>query len=99
MAIVIEGEKKSIDWGFILGILCIVGIIGVAIVYLFFVNPETVQQFTATADQQRLAEFSKSKLKPEEILNSSGFQSLRTSATMPVPGEGEIGKANLFVAQ
>lgn len=99
MAIVIEGEKKGVDWGFILGIFCIVGIIGVAIVYLFFVNPETVQQLTTTADQQRLTEFSKSDLRPEEILNSSNFQALRTTATMPVPSEGEIGKVNLFLSQ
>ncbi|AKM78195.1 MAG: hypothetical protein UX49_C0001G0037 [Candidatus Wolfebacteria bacterium GW2011_GWC2_46_275] len=99
MAIVIEGEKKSVDWGFILGILSIVGIIGVAIVYLFFVNPETVQQLTTTPDQQRLSEFSKTKLRPEEILNSAEFQSLRTTATIPVPSEGEIGKVNPLLPQ
>lgn len=97
MAIVLEGEKKSIDWGFILGILCIVGIIGVAIVYLFFVNPETVQLLTTSPNQQRLAEFSKLKLKPEEVLNSPAFQALRTTATMPIPSEGEVGKINLFL--
>lgn len=99
MAIVIEGEKKGIDWGFILGIFCIVGIIGVAVVYLFFVNPDAVQQLTTTPDQQRLAEFSKSKLRPEEVLNSAEFQALRTTATVPTPSEAEIGKVNPFLSQ
>lgn len=99
MAIVLEEEKKNIDWGFLLGILVIVGIIGFAIVYLFFVSPETVQTLTTTPDQQRLAEFSKTKFKPEDILNSSSFQSLRTVVPLATPSEGEIGKVNPFLPQ
>lgn len=97
MAIVIEGEKKSIDWGFILGILCIVSIVGVAVVYLFFVSPETVQQLTVTPDEQRLEEFSKTTLSPESVLSSPEFQALRTMAPTPIPEVGEIGKVNPFL--
>lgn len=97
MAIVIEGEKKGVDWGFILGILFIVGIIGAAVIYLFFVNPETVQLLTTSPDQQRLSEFSKSKLRPEEVLNSTAFQALKTVAPMTVPEESEVGKVNPFL--
>lgn len=97
MAIVIEGEKKSVDWGFILGILCIVSIVGVAVVYLFFVSPETVQQLTTTPDQQQLDEFSRSTLKPETVLGSPEYQALRTTAPTPVPEAGEVGKVNPFL--
>lgn len=95
MAIVLEKEKKNIDWSFILGVMVVVGIIGFAIVYLFFVNPETVQQLT-TPEQKTLSEFSKVRFQPEEILNSSAFQSLRTMAPMTAPTEMEVGKTNPF---
>ncbi|OGM93216.1 hypothetical protein A2333_03110 [Candidatus Wolfebacteria bacterium RIFOXYB2_FULL_49_7] len=95
MAIVLEKEKKNIDWGFILGLMAVVGIIGSAIIYLFFVNPEAVQQLT-TPEQKTLSEFSRVKFQPEAILNSPAFQSLRTQAPMNVPSELEIGKANPF---
>lgn len=98
MAIVLEEEQKKIDWGFMLGILFIVGIIGSAIVYLFFVSPETVQLLT-TKPEQQLNEFSKTKFDPQEILNKSAFQSLRTVAPMTVPVEGNIGKVNPFLPQ
>lgn len=96
MAIVLEGEKKNIDWGFILGTLFIVGIIGSAIVYLFFVSPETVQQLT-TPQQQRLSEFSKTKFNPQEILGNPLFQNLKTAAPAIVSSEGEVGKTNPFL--
>lgn len=96
MAIVLEGEKKNIDWGFLLGTIVVVGIVGAAVVYLFFVSPETVQQLT-TPEQKTLNEFSKTKFKPEEILNSAAFQSLRTMAPLPTPAAGEIGKINPFL--
>lgn len=95
MAIVLEGERKKIDWGFIFGIAVVVGIIGSAIVYLFFVSPETVQQLT-TPEQKTVDEFSKIDFRPEEILGGSGFQNLRTLAPMVTPLELEIGKANPF---
>lgn len=96
MAIVLEGEKKSTDWGFILGILFIIGIIGSAIVYLFFVSPDTVQQLT-TPEQQRLTEFSKVKFSPSSILSSPAFQNLKTSAPTIAPAPGDVGKANPFL--
>ena len=98
MAIVLEGEKKNIDWGFVLGIIFIVGIVGSAVVYLFFVSPETVQNLT-TPEQQRLTEFSKTKFNASAILTSSSFQSLKTSVPMVTPGEGDVGKANPFLPQ
>jgi hypothetical protein len=98
MAIVLEGEKKSVDWGFILGILFIVGIVGSAVVYLFFVSPETVQQLT-TPEQQRLSEFSKVNFNPEGILTSQSFQNLKTAAPAITSAAGDVGKANLFLSQ
>lgn len=96
MAIVLEGEKKNIDWGFILGVIFIVGIVGSAIVYLFFVSPETVQQLT-TPEQQRLTEFSKATFSPNTILSSPAFQSLNTVAPTVTPAPGDVGKANPFL--
>lgn len=98
MAIVLENEKKKIDWNFILSLMAVAGIIGSAIVYLFFVNPETVQQLT-TPEQKTIDEFSKLRFRPEEILNSTAFQGLRTVVPMIAPSEAEIGKLNPFVAQ
>jgi hypothetical protein len=97
MAIVLEGEKNNnTDWGFILGILFVIGIIGSAVVYLFFVSPETVQQFT-TPEQQQLSEFSKTKFNPGEVLGSPSFQNLKTVAPMIVPAGSDIGKVNPFL--
>ncbi|OGM94244.1 hypothetical protein A2524_01055 [Candidatus Wolfebacteria bacterium RIFOXYD12_FULL_48_21] len=96
MAIVLEKEQKSFDWNFILGIMAVVGIVGAAVVYLFFVSPETVQQLT-TPEQKTLSEFSQVRFRPEEILNSAAFQSLRTLAPMTVPSGAEVGKLNPFL--
>lgn len=95
MAIVLEKEKKNIDWNFIFGVMAVVGIVGSAVGYLFFVNPETVQQLT-TPEQKTLNEFSQIRFQPEEILNSAAFQNLRTLAPMVAPAEGDIGKTNPF---
>ena len=96
MAIVLEGEKKNIDWSFALGTVVVVGIVGASIIYLFFVSPETVQQLT-TPEQRTLSEFSKTSFKPEEILNSAAFQDLRTVAPLTSPTEEEVGKVNPFL--
>lgn len=97
MAIVLEEEKKSIDWGFLLGIVSVIGIVGTAVIYLFFVNPEKVQLLTTNPDQQRLSEFSKSNLKPDEVLSGEAFQGLRTIVPMVPPAETDIGKTNPFL--
>lgn len=96
MAIVLEEEKKSVDWGFMLGIVLILGIVGTAVVYLFFISPETTQQLL-TPDQQTLSEFSKAKFNPDAVFNSPGYQALRQGPAIPQITPDQVGKSNPFV--
>lgn len=43
MAIVIEGEKKRINWFGAIAVVLAVGLLGAAIYYLFFVKPASIE--------------------------------------------------------
>ncbi len=95
MAIIIEEEKRKINWfNLAVGVLIIV-LLGVAIYYLFFVSPELIEKMTP-ARLQSLEELSSIKLEPEEILNNPNFQILK-QYTNPIEIKEElVGKTNPF---
>jgi hypothetical protein len=93
MAIVVEQERKKINWFAILLIIFLVAVIGGAIYYFFFVAPPLIDKI-APLQLQSLKDLSFAELNPETILNSPDFQILRQYVN---PIEiGAVGKINPF---
>jgi len=94
MAIVIEEEKRKINWLSIGIIILIISTIIIAAYYLFFTPVPFIEKI-APARLQSLQDLSRIKLEPEAIINSSNFQILRQYVN---PIEiGPVGKNIPFV--
>ncbi|PIR44365.1 hypothetical protein COV23_00220 [Candidatus Wolfebacteria bacterium CG10_big_fil_rev_8_21_14_0_10_31_9] len=95
MAILVEEEKKRINWVGIIGVFIIVVLVGTAIIYLFFVNPEKIDVFISPK-LQSLSDFSQIEFNPEELVDNPVFKNLKsyTQFNVPQPGSPLIGKSN-----
>lgn len=94
MAIIVEeGKNKTGVVSFLIWIL-ILGLITAAVYYVFFKNPDIVGVLTP-AGFQNTAALSKINLKPEEIINSAQFQSLKQYVSLPTIQNA--GRANPFL--
>ncbi len=96
MAIVIEEEKNRISPISIATWLVVLIIIGLAAYYIFFTQPELIE-VAAPSNFQNIDPLSKINLNPEDVVNGSGFQSLKPTITLPVPGNA--GRDNPFLAR
>lgn len=94
MAIVIQEEKRNINWfALVVFILIIAAIVG-AIYYLFFLQPSLIEKL-APPQLQSIKELAKIKLNPEEIVNNPRYQILKMYVN---PIEiGPMGKNNPFI--
>lgn len=94
MAIIIEEEKRKINWFALSVIVLITATIVGAIYYLFFVQPSLIEK-VAPPKLQSIKELSKIKLDPETIINNPRFQILKQYGN---PIEiGQVGKSNPFI--
>jgi uncharacterized membrane protein YukC len=94
MAIVIEEEKREINWFSIGIIILIISTVIIAAYYLFFAPVPFIEKI-APARLQSLQDLSMIKLEPEAIVSSPNFQILRRYVN---PIEiGPVGKNNPFV--
>ena len=96
MAIIIEEEKRKINWFALVVILSLVIIIGVAIYYLFFASTPLVEKI-ASPRLQSLQELSSIKLEPEAIVNDPRFQILKQYVNPIEIQDSFIGKTNPFL--
>lgn len=92
MAIVVEQEKKSTNWFYILTGVLMAVLLLVAAYYLFFAKPEIINIVVPTRlDTSVLSEI---RFDPQSVINESTFRSLRPYGTEPTPGE--VGRTNPF---
>ena len=96
MAIIIEEEKRKINWFALVVILSLVIIIGAAIYYLFFASIPLIEKIVPPR-LQSLQELSSIKLEPETIINDSRFQILKQYVNPIEIQTNSIGKTNPFV--
>ncbi|MEK7496228.1 MAG: hypothetical protein AAB698_00815 [Patescibacteria group bacterium] len=94
MAIVIQEERKKINWFALSVILLMVATIVAAIYYLFFIKPPLIEK-VAPLKLQSIKEISSIKLDPEAVVNNPRFQILKQYA--PPIEIGPVGKSNPFV--
>ncbi|KKS43952.1 hypothetical protein A2116_00695 [Candidatus Jorgensenbacteria bacterium GWA1_49_17] len=84
MAIVVEEEKKSVNWIAILTTLIIVVVIFAGAYFLFFKKPELIE-IVAPSDLQGVSQISGISFNPESVLNAPTFKLLRQYGTEPEP--------------
>jgi len=96
MAIIIEEQRRKINWFALALILLLVAIIGAAIYYLFFAPIPLVER-VAPPRLKSLQELSSIKLQPETIINDSRFQILKQYVNPIEIQTNSIGKTNPFV--
>lgn len=94
MAILVEEEKKSVNWVGILTALVIVGILFAGGYYVFFKDPGVIEGITAPKELQNITQLSKTNIDPNKIIQSAEFKNLRDLADpLNLPSAG---RANPF---
>ena len=96
MAIIIEEQKRKINWFVVAVILSLVIIIGAAIYYLFFAPTPLVEKIVPPR-LQSLQELSSIKLEPEAIISDSRFQILKQYVNPIEIQTDSVGKTNPFL--
>lgn len=97
MAIVIEEGKKKNNMFAIIGWLAILAIIGGAIYYIFFAQPQLVA-IPATGSLIVIEPLTELSANPQAIIQGSQFQALHSTITLPTPsGPASVGKNNPFI--
>ena len=94
MAIVIQEEKRKINW-FGLGVVFLITATAFTLIYyLFFVKPPLIEK-VAPPKLQSIKELSSIKLDPNAVINDPRFQTLKIYANQIEIGQ--VGKANPFM--
>lgn len=84
MAVIIDEEKKPVNW-LTLGVAAVIVIIVFAGgYYLFFKKPQLIET-VAPKELDRLNSLSQVSFDPSGVLNSSGFKALRQYTTPSAP--------------
>lgn len=93
MAIVVEQEKKKVNWITALSVVVFLIVVFFGGYYLFFKQPELID-VVVPAELERLRIISSVRFDPREVVDSPVFKGLRDfSGTVPAP---RTGKANPF---
>lgn len=93
MAIIVEQEKKKVNWITALSVAVFLVVVFFGGYYLFFKQPELID-VVAPAELERLRVISSVRFDPREVVDSPIFQGLRDFAgTVTAP---QTGKANPF---
>ncbi len=89
MAIIVEEEKKSVNWFMVVIVLVVVVVVFSGAYFLFFQRPDVIEVVTPGKLDQ-INKLSKISFKPEEVVNSPSFKSLRQygSSTSPTQTPG-----------
>lgn len=95
MAILIQEQKKSVNWFAIAVTIFVVGTIVFGLYYLFFA-PTPGIEIVVPPPLQSATRISTIEIDPTTVLNSRAFRSLRAYAGLPTAGA--TGRNNPFVS-
>ncbi|MEK9154851.1 MAG: hypothetical protein AAB596_02180 [Patescibacteria group bacterium] len=84
MAILIEEEKRNINWFAILIVLIILGLISTAVIYMFFISPESIEVLVPD-NLKNIQDLSETKFDPAEIFKNPAFSKLKLQTPLVVP--------------
>ena len=96
MAIIIEKQKKSINWSAILIIFVLIIIIGVVSYFLFFSKVPLIEKIPSP-QLKAINQISQIQLNPQSITQNKIFQLLKSYIILNMPSSSMIGKSNPFV--
>jgi hypothetical protein len=98
MAIIVdEGEKKTNIFG-IIGWLVFLCIAGVAVYYVFFVQPQLVV-IPSAGNLSAIAPITQVSLQPNAVIQNPAFQALTDTIPLPSPqGPAPVGRTNPFIS-
>jgi len=80
MAILVEGGKKSSNWVVTVSMLVIFVVILAGVYYVFFQKPKLIEVVTPRSLEDLSGLAKVSSFKPEAVIDSSAFKSLRSYA-------------------
>jgi hypothetical protein len=95
MAILIEEEKRSINWFALLVTIFIVCVLGFGTYYLFFA-PTPAIEIILPATLQSANKVTGIAVDPFNVINSEAFKSLKGGGSQP--SIGQTGRANPFLS-
>lgn len=95
MAITFEEKKKGINWFVIAAVAVVLGLIGLAVYFLFF-SPTPVIEVIVPRQLESVAEISEIQFDPSTVINSSSFRSLKNYTGLP--SAGQLGRENPFIS-
>jgi flagellar basal body-associated protein FliL len=87
MAIIIEEEKKELNWYALIVVLVIVAVIGITAYFLFFAKPE-LAEVVIPNHLKELPEIVKIKLNPADIFENPFVKNNLNKYVEPVVPEG-----------
>ncbi len=95
MAIVIEEQKKKINWFALAVVILLIFVVGLAAYYLFFAPTPLVEK-VAPPRLQSIQELSSIKLQPDVVISNPNFQILKQYVN-PIEIQTDfVGKTNPF---
>jgi hypothetical protein len=94
MAILVQEQKKGVNWFAIVVTLIIAAVVGLAAYFLFFIAPPGIE-IIVPQQLESVIEISKIKFDPTAVINSPAFRSLRSYVGLP--SAGQLGRANPFL--
>lgn len=84
MAILMEEEKRKINWFILAIIVAIVVILSSTIYYIFFISPSTIEVIVPSR-LKLLQETEQLKFDPNEVLNNDTLKNLKSQVVPVVP--------------
>lgn len=94
MAIIVEEDRPKINITQILMWFTVLAIVGFAVYYIFFAEPQIID-VPVPAAFKNLDPLAQVNLVPEDLINSEQFKSLKEYITLPEPGNA--GRVNPFI--
>lgn len=96
MAIVIEQEKKNINWVPVAGFTVIIIAIIATIYYVFVVNPGKIESIISS-ELKPLSEIGKIQFAPDQLTSNPRFKELTPQVSFTSAAPETLGKINLFL--
>lgn len=95
MAIVIEEEGSKINILQVVIWISVLAVIGAAVYYVFFVNPESVVTIIGP-EFKNINPLGKLNINPAEVLGAPPFNTLQSYITVNEPDPANFGRKNPF---
>lgn len=95
MAIIVEEVKPPKNWGMIISVIILIGLLFAGVYFLFFKKPVLIEM-VIPSPAKTTQQLSQMKFDILSLQNNELFKSLRQYSSLPTAGE--LGRANPFLS-